>query len=198
MSSPEAIIFDLDGTLYDNRCLPWLLPLAELFCLRLGYLARERKVRKGLKGENFGSEEAFYQRLFSAISPQHPERAERWYHSHYMPLQARILRWFCRPFPWVKPRLEELREQGIKVALYSDYGFAKEKLQALGIEPQLFDLIVDAPSLGGLKPSIESAQRLMQMLQVQTQATLIVGDRDDTDGETARRLGAAFEWKSKK
>lgn len=193
MTRPETVIFDLDGTLYDNRCLHWMLPLSELFCLKLGYLARERKARKALRGKDFGTEEAFYQHFFSAISPQHPERAERWYHGHYMPLQARILRRFCRPFPWVKSRLEELRKQNIQVAVYSDYGFAKEKLQAVGIDPQLFDLIVDAPSLGGLKPNQASAQRLMQKLQAQPQTTLIVGDRDDTDGETARQIGAAFE-----
>jgi len=189
----KAVIFDLDGTLYDNRCLHWMLPLAELFCLRLGYLSRERKARKRLRGEHFGSEETFYEQLFSAISPEHPDLAERWYHQHYMPLQATILRKFCHPYDWVKPRLMELRIKGIKTVLYSDYGFTKEKIEALGIAPELFDIITDAPSLGGLKPSKESALRIIEQLQVNPEEVLFVGDRDDTDGESARNIGAQFE-----
>lgn len=189
---PRAVIFDLDGTLYDNRCLHWLLPLTELCCLRLGYLARERKARKLMYGQNYGTEEMFYQHLFGAISSHNPVQASQWYHRHYMPLQARILRHCCHPYAWVKARLAELRDKGILVVLYSDYGFAAQKLQALGIDPSSFDLIVDAPSLGGLKPSRESAEKLLQMLQLQPEEVLFVGDRDDCDAETARRIGAPY------
>jgi len=189
----KVVIFDLDGTLYNNSCLHWLLPLTELFCLKLGYLARERKARKQMRGKHYGTEEAFYEQLFLAIDHQHPECARRWYHGHYMPLQAKILRLFCRPYDWVNPRLQELQAQGMKVALYSDYGFAKEKIQALSIDSQLFTIITDAPSLGGLKPSSVSTQKLLDLLQAQPEETLIVGDRDDTDGETARQVGAQYK-----
>lgn len=190
---PHAVVFDLDGTLYDNRPLHWFLPLVEMCCLKLGFLSKERRVRSQLSGNHFGSEETFYCHLFNGISASHPEQAERWYHHHYMPLQAAIMRWFCHPYPWVLPRLAELRRQGVKLALYSDYGFAEGKLQALGIEPSLFDLIIDAPSLGGLKPCAESAQLVVERLQVHTSETLFVGDRDDLDGESARRIGAQYQ-----
>lgn len=189
----KAVIFDLDGTLYDNSCLMWMLPVAELCTGHIGYLKRERALRKAISTRHFGTEEAFYQELFHAISAQHPEQAERWYRQHYLPLQAGIIRRFRKPYPWVKPRLEALRQQGVRLVLYSDYGGTEKKLLALGIDPKTFDLIVDAPSLGGLKPNEENAHAILDKLQVQPEETLFVGDRDDCDGETARRVGADFE-----
>lgn len=190
---PKAVIFDLDGTFYDNRPLFWLIPLSEFFCLKLHYSYRERKARRLIRGEHFATGREFYERFFALISPQHPERAERWYGQHYMPLQVSLLHRFCRLYDWVKPYVGQLRQEGIRVALYSDYGHAAEKLQALGLSPSLFDLIVDAPSLGGLKPSEVSARQLYERLGVDPADTLIIGDREDVDGETARRVGARFQ-----
>ena len=191
-SKHKAVIFDLDGTLYDNRPLHWRLPLSELFRFRLMFLSRERKARRLLRGRAFEGEEAFYQALFSLISPRHPQQVAQWYHGHYLPLQARILRRHCQPDAWVKPRLQELRAQGIRTVLYSDYSHAREKLLALGLAPALFDLIVDAPALGGLKPCRQSAQRLLDQLRLPASDVLFVGDRRECDGESARQVGAHY------
>ena len=193
----KAVIFDLDGTFYDNSCLMWMLPLAELCYGKLGFLARERRCRKQLRTQHYGTEENFYDQLYRAISAKHPDRARRWYHLHYLPMQVRIIRHFCKPYPWVKPRLEALREQGVLVALYSDYGRPEDKLLALGLDPGMFDLIVNAPSLGGLKPNVENARAILSLLQVAPADALFVGDRDDCDGETARRVGSDFELQGK-
>ncbi len=193
MDNLKAIIFDLDGTLYDNGPLFWMLPLSEFFCLRLGYLGRERSSRKALRGQHFASGQEFYQHLYSRISPRRPERAERWYTHHYMPLQVRILRHFCKAYAWVLPRLQELHRAGVKVALYSDYGFARQKLRALGIDPGLFDLIVEAPAFGALKPDPQIARQLLDRLGVTPQEAMFVGDREDTDVASARSVGARYQ-----
>lgn len=189
----KAVIFDLDGTLYDNGRLFWMLPLSELLCLRLGYLGRERSSRKALRGQSFATREEFYQHLYSNISRRHPERAERWYNRHYMPLQTRLLQHFCKADAWVRPRLEQLRSQGIKVALYSDYDFAEQKLRALNLDPELFDLIAEAPTLGGLKPDRHLAQRVLDRLGVRADEAMFVGDREDTDVASALSVGARYQ-----
>lgn len=189
----RAVIFDLDGTLYDNRCLQWMVPMQEFFRMKMRFLTRERSLRKSMRGRPHATEEDFYQHFFKSISSCHPERVEKWYHRHYLPLQVGLIRHYCKVDQWVKPRLEDLRRQGIKVALYSDYGCAVEKLQALGVDPALFDLIIDAPSLGGLKPCRQSTERLLRMLDVKPDEVLFVGDRVETDIESARGVGAAYE-----
>ena len=93
---------------------------------------------------------------------------------------------------WVIPFVEECQQKGIKMVVLSDYGFAKEKLQALGLTPSLFDWVVSAPELGGLKPAVELMKRVAEQMGVAVEDCLIIGDRDDTDGEMAQRCGAQF------
>ena len=78
------------------------------------------------------------------------------------------------------------------MAIYSDYGAVIEKLEALGIDPSLFELKISAPELGALKPSEPCARRVMEMLQADPKTTLFVGDRDEKDGASARSVGARF------
>jgi FMN phosphatase YigB (HAD superfamily) len=78
------------------------------------------------------------------------------------------------------------------MAVYSDYAFVPEKLRVLGIDARQFALLIDSPTLGARKPSSEAAMKLLSMLHAEPETTLFVGDREDTDGETARLVGAKF------
>jgi FMN phosphatase YigB (HAD superfamily) len=88
--------------------------------------------------------------------------------------------------------LYKVQSQGMRTAIYSDYGCVEEKLQVLGIDPKGFDLIITAPELGGLKPTKACAEEVLKRLGVKAGTTLFVGDRDEKDGEAARRVGARF------
>ena len=78
------------------------------------------------------------------------------------------------------------------MVVLSDYGHATEKLEALGLSPTLFDWIVSAPELGGLKPAPQLMQIVTKQMGVTAEECLVIGDREDTDGEMARRAGAEF------
>ena len=186
----RAVIFDLDGTLYDNSWLLRLLPLADV--RHLLYVSRERNFRVQYRGCSYDSGEDFYQHLFRAISGSHADKASRWYHGHFMPLQVHIIRRFCKLDAWVMPRLAELRSQGVKLAVYSDYGLVSAKLQALGLDPALFDVVTDAPTLGGLKPCERSMRRLIDKLGVSANEVMVVGDRKETDIASAQAVGAQY------
>jgi FMN phosphatase YigB (HAD superfamily) len=86
----------------------------------------------------------------------------------------------------------ECRKRGLQMVIYSDYGSVIEKLEALGIDPSPFDLIISAPELGALKPSESCARRLLEMLEADPKTTLFVGDREDKDGASAKAVGAQF------
>ena len=189
----RAVILDLDGTLYNKKGLPLRLIMADLPHMLM--LGNERKARAELKGRWFGNEAEYYRTLYARVaelSHSSPAKVQRWYERNYMPNMQRILRRHYRLEPWVEGIMADLRSKGIKTAVYSDYGCLRERLEALGFDCTWVDAVADAPALGGLKPNREAAMQLCSMLGVPPTETLMVGDRDDTDGESARSCGMRF------
>lgn len=186
----KAAIFDLDGTLYDKSDLARRLIVSQLRRGRLRMLKREREVRKLLRGKHFKTEDAFYDVFFTQFD--RPELARRWYFEEYMPDMVAILRKHYRIASWVESTMLELRSNGCKIAVFSDYGFVCEKLKAIGYNLDWADYLFDAPELGGLKPSKKSFEKICEEMNVKPSECLMIGDRDDTDGAGARSVGMAF------
>ena len=150
----KAIIFDLDGTLYDNSHLPIRLILHSL--PHIFTLQAERKTRANLSGQHFGSREEYFKHLFSGIAERRhitPYKAESWYRGIYMPSMRKVLTRHYHYKAGVPEILQQLRSQNIKLAVFSDYGYLDQRLKAVDINPEWFDLCVDAPALGGLNPA---------------------------------------------
>ena len=177
----EAVFFDLDGTLYDKRGLSLRLVWAALRrgrpCLRL--LSLERKVRRELAGQKAGFEELFEGVAGKAALPL--EDIRRWYREWYMPAMVAALRHY-RPNESVMAKARMFKASGCKIAVLSDYGCVREKLEALGADPQLFDALLDAPSLGGFKPCPDAFLAACERLGADPARCALVGDRPDTDG----------------
>lgn len=186
----KAAIFDLDGTLYDKSDLARRLIVSQLRRGRLRMLKCEREVRRELRGRHFASEDDFYDNFFARFAK--PEFARRWYFEEYMPDMVAILRKHYRIAPWVESTMLELRSNGCKIAVFSDYGFVCEKLKAIGYNLDWADYLFDAPELGGLKPSKKSFEKICEEMNVKPSECLMIGDMDDTDGAGARSVGMAF------
>ena len=190
----RAVIFDLDGTLYDNKGLPLKLVLGDI--RNMWVLGAERKARKLIKGIDLNDAGGVYDALFHKMAEVKPsltfESARRWYQETYMPLQVAVIAMYFPMRPLVIELLEALRERNIRCFLYSDYGHEAEKIEALGIDASYFEGIVSAAKMGGLKPCAASMQRLVARFGLDPATTLYVGDRDDTDGESARAVGMPF------
>ena len=82
--------------------------------------------------------------------------------------------------------LNELKNNNVKLAILSDYGHVEERLDALKINKSLFDIIASNEEYGVLKPSKRPLLDIAEKLKVGCDKVLVVGDRDDTDGEGAR------------
>lgn len=190
----RAVVFDLDGTLYDNKGLPLKLILGDI--RNMWVLGAERKARKSIKGIHYGDAAGVYDALFARMAEVKrsltADSAREWYQQKYMPLQVAVLQLYYDLRPLAIEMLEGMRRKGVKVILYSDYGHETEKIEALGLSCELFDGIVSAAKMGGLKPCKESMVHLMKTFELDPATTLYVGDREDTDGESARAVGMRF------
>lgn len=186
----KAVIFDLDGTLYDNsRLIPELIVRS---LKNLHWLAAERLTRRSMAGKAIPNA---YDELFhnmAELTHGDASKARQWFYTVYMPLQASVLSSRHHVKPWVIPTLKALKAKGILVACLSDYYAVHEKLTALGIDPALFDLVTDAPSEGGMKPCAEAFLSVAAKLGVEPGEVLVVGDRQNTDGAGAAAAGMQF------
>ena len=168
LNGVQAVVFDLDGTFYDKRGLA--LKMVRRLWWSLPLMAIDRKA----KG-----------RLWRWIV------STRWHRQVYLPTMTELIA-SCPKRQEAVALLAECKMRGLRTAVYSDYNAIEEKLSVLGIDPQLFDLLVAAPELGGLKPSEACARKVLEMLHANPETTLFVGDRDEKDGEAARRVGAKY------
>jgi HAD superfamily hydrolase (TIGR01509 family) len=190
-----AWLVDLDGTLYRHTPVK-LAMAAELLLFGWSAIRTLRTFRH--------AHEALRQNPASgalALSPyqrQIAHAAER-LGCPTAQVEGVVREWmFERPLKWVvrarrQPLLDALaafRAQGGKTALVSDYP-ASGKLRALRAR-DLFDVVISSGEAGGpskLKPDPEGYLSAATRLGIEPARCLVIGDRDDADGQAARAAG---------
>ncbi len=148
-----------------------------------------------MKGEWIGDEDDFYIEFFKRQTKDWSKDVDKtmdWYYNRYLPLMEKIIGKYQPLGKWVIPFIEECKEKGVKMVVLSDYEGIKEKLQALGLDDTVFDWLIASSDLGGLKPAPQIMHMVAERMGVTPQECLVIGDREDTDGEMARGAGADF------
>lgn len=190
----KLVVFDLDGTLYQKRGLArrmffnaakdWKLMLAE------------RKTRRALRAKWLPDEDNFYNLYFQTMAgfcDLPASELRTWYFNRYMPLMVDIIRKFHRSTEWLDHFINVCKKKSVQLVVLSDYGHVAEKLEALGIDKKLFDWVISAPELGGLKPAPQLLLQILEKMKVSPKQCLVIGDREDTDGQLAQSVGALFQ-----
>jgi phosphoglycolate phosphatase/putative hydrolase of the HAD superfamily len=191
-SAIDLVIFDVDGTLYEQERLHRRMAVeVAIGCARtldpgIALTLREfRRVREELAEE--GARDflrAQYEITAGRIRRTPGEVAslvEEW-------MERRPIAFLraCRS-AGVDLLMERLRQAGKLVGVLSDYP-AVDKLAALGLAA---DIIVSAgdPEVMALKPDPAGVLRILRLGGVAPQRALMIGDRDERDGEAGRRAG---------
>lgn len=198
----DAWLIDLDGTLYKQRYvrLAMALELGLFGWSAVAILKRFRHEHETLRDELRAGTP-----LALAHASPFAAQLSRTAAALGVPearVQAVVHDWMLvRPQKWIprfrrKSLLAEIaafRAAGGRTALVSDYP-AELKLRAMGAE-SLFDVIVasgEKHTPRNLKPDPEGYLRAAELLEVKPARSLVVGDREDADGDAARAAGMAF------
>ncbi len=198
MKDEQAWLIDLDGTLYAARWVKLAMSI-ELLCfgrMSIRVLRTFRQVHEELRegglavGEHSSPYQVQIERAAARLGLSPDE------------VQTCVVKWmFQRPAKWLRlcrnrrllGEIERFRAGGGKTAIVSDYP-AQEKLAALGVEG-LFDAVVASGEPDGplqLKPAPDGYELAARCLDVVAASCVVLGDRDDADGEAARRAGMKF------
>lgn len=198
----KAWLLDLDGTLYKAKPLRWAMAaeLALLGAPAIKTLRVFRRLHETLR-EDWLANPA----LEFDPSPfeEQLRRAANIANVDLGTVRAHVDEWMIeRPSKWMRrferveliARIGEFRALGGKTALVSDYP-AERKIEAMGYR-QLFDTVVsngDHPRVRRLKPAADPFLIAAEELGVLPEDCLVIGDRDDADGGSARAAGMSFE-----
>ncbi len=190
----RGVIFDLDGTLYAMR---WYLQPV-FFVTVFPHGMRLVRVWR-MRGKYAGEEMVSQGRLADAISEDlartetvSAAEARLWIDHAFYDSYVAIMRFFRGSRPGLNSLLAAVRAKGIKLAVLSDYGRVAERLEKLGIPPDLFDTVASCEACGALKPHPRPFLEIAKEWAISPHQVLVVGDRADTDGEAARGAGMDF------
>jgi phosphoglycolate phosphatase/putative hydrolase of the HAD superfamily len=190
----RAVIFDIDGTMYSQFKMRVFMIWEFLRyylahpgqALQIEILLMFRKRRElGNSAEDWEMEQyRFLADKFKVSETFVRHLVEKWMFKIPLKYLPR-----CR-YPGLLEFVSMLKAKGIVTGVFSDYP-AEEKLQALGVSVSL-SVSADDKRINKLKPEPDGFLFLSKQLGILPKDCVIIGDRDDRDGEAARRAGMPF------
>jgi len=189
----DGVIFDFDGTLYDKKNQVLYFIMYNLSNIKT--IKEMNSVKKKLSGIDFGNAETFYKEMFTELgkrTKKTPKQVKDWYFNKLFPNVFRMMKKKYKPRPLLSEVLYKLKSNNVKIALLSDYPYVKERLEVLNIDVNYFTHIASSEEYGMLKPSKRVLTEIAKILCSSEDRTLVVGDKDEADGESARMSGMPF------
>jgi putative hydrolase of the HAD superfamily len=185
----KLVVFDVDGTLYDQRGLRFcMLREMLLFSMRnfeaefIKILSVYRRIRERL-GEVL--QEDFEQELIVRTAEIVGCSEEKVRSTAGEWLERRPLRHLIRyRYAGLPELFRSLRMQGKKVGIFSDYP-AQQKLEAMKLDADFVVCATDK-DIGVLKPHPKGLHILMARAAAKPAETILIGDRPERDGLAAR------------
>lgn len=192
----KVVIFDIDGTLYCQKAFrnKIIKELISYYFFRpwkakeLRVISAFRSIREQHSGEEINDLEKL-QYQWASEKTSIPENIifniiQKWIFEE--PLR------FLEPYRYegVLEVINFLKQQGMIVTFLSDYPCVS-KLQALGIPYHHTFSAVD-PQINALKPNPKGLLYITKFLRVSPQECVMIGDRNEMDGEAARKANMPY------
>lgn len=190
----RAVLFDLDGTLFDRDIAVRNLAEAQFIAFKrdFAHVPTATFVSRLLELDEHGhgDKEMVYEclcREFALPETLAPKLAVDFWDRYHR---------FCRPFPDVVGTLEELRSRGKKLGLVTNGRDVIQNgtIDALQIR-HLLDSILISGAEGIRKPSRAIFERAAERLGVEPFECCHVGDHPEIDVSGARAAGLSAVWK---
>jgi putative hydrolase of the HAD superfamily len=190
----KAVLFDLDGTLYDRDALAARLFDAQYreFERELSSVGRERFLRDVhlMDEHGHGDKETGYSNLVRAwgLDARLATRLIDQFWSSYDGL--------CALPEDTRSTVAELRRRDLKLGVGTNGQGLRQrrKLAALGLE-RAFDVVLVSEEEGVRKPDAEIFRRALARCGVAASEALFVGDHPDADVRGAHDAGLTAVWK---
>lgn len=192
----KLVVFDVDGTLYNQQSLrkAMVLKLIKYYLFRplrwydLKIISTFRKEREQLAfGETRNLQEMQFQVCADKLgidSSRVKEVVEKWIFQQPLPLLKKNV------FPEIYHFISRLKAANIPVAIWSDYA-AAEKLKAMEVDADLVVAATD-PQVDKFKPDPAGLKFILDHFQCPPENALMIGDRDELDGASARAVGMKY------
>ena len=186
MVRPDALVFDLDGTLIDSRRDITTAINRMRAELGLPPLALEQVVT--MVGEGART-------LVERALPERPDQVDHAF-ARYLGHYEQVCLETTRPYPGIPEMLSSLSAR-YPLALLSNKGEALSRKILDGLDlARFFREVLGGDSLATRKPDPGGLRLLAERLKVSVERLLLIGDTW-IDAETARNAGCAFalvEW----
>jgi putative hydrolase of the HAD superfamily len=190
----KAVLFDLDGTLYDRDAAVRDLVAAQYaaFAPTLGAALGNDFVARVLELDDHGYRDKL--EVYGTIARERGLAEEL-----ARELAADFLRrydGFCRPFPDAVSTLTELKRRGLKTGVITNgrQSVQHGKIDALGIR-SLLDTVSISEAEGLRKPDRRIFERTLARLGVAPADCAFVGDHPEVDVAGARAAGLHAIWR---
>ena len=194
----EALIFDMDGTLYDQgrlrrkMYLDLMVGLARnpLFIQEIKVLYAFRKNRERLS-ENRDGVCSIEKRQYAEVAQALGLDIGKVRHIVNECIFEKPLKHLARClYPGVKDLFSLLRQKQFKIGVFSDYP-CDAKLRALDLQVDVMVCATDE-KVDRFKPHPAGLLFAARELGVPVKKCFFIGDRDDKDGECARRAAMPY------
>ena len=184
-SKIEAVIFDVDGTLYPNYKMYLTSTLFFIMhpVLATAFNRMRRKVRKNKYSGNF---KELHIKIFAEEIKKTEQEAADLMEKYIYGQFISMFKWI-KPFKVIKEMIIGLKNKGIKVGIISDFPVG-QKLSYLELD-SYWDIICSADEIGALKPRPESFTLVASKLGIVPEKIIYVGNHYHYDIIGANNAG---------